>query len=105
MPTNEWQRELAKGRATLGELQHVLGCYTIDLGDEKLRSRFVTRRGMVPVKMLPDQFCDEAYRAKEKSEGWRLPELLVSVPIYWLKKSDFFSPASDLGCISNFSAL
>lgn len=98
METEEWQKELQEGRETLDELQRVLGCYTIDLSDEEMRVRFTARRGMLSVEVLPACFIKEAYALKENGEGWRLPELLVPVPIYWLKQSQFFSPVSDLGC-------
>jgi CRISPR-associated endonuclease/helicase Cas3 len=100
VPTEEWQRELTEGRATLDELQRILGCYTIDLSDEALRERFTARRGMVTVEVLPAQFVEEAYRLKEQGELWRLPELLVPVPIWWFKEfSEQFSPISDLGVV------
>ncbi len=98
METEEWQKELQEGRETLDELQRVLGCYTIDLSDEEMRARFTARRGTISVEVLPACFIEEAYALKENREGWRLPELLVPVPIYWLKQSQFFSPVSDLGC-------
>ena len=98
--TEDWQRELAEGRTTLDELQRILGCYTIDLSDEELRSRFATRRGMVSVEVLPAQFLEEAYRLKEESEGWRLPELLVPVPIWWFKGfAGRFTANSELGVV------
>jgi len=100
--TEEWQKELQEGQKTLDDLQRTLGCYTIDLADEEMRALFTARRGTLSVEVLPAQFVEEAYELKEKGEGWRLPELLVSVPIYWLKQSDFFSPASDLECIQTF---
>ncbi len=99
MGTEEWQRELQEGRQTLDDLQQTLGCYTIDLSDEEMRARFTARRGTLTVEVLPACFLDEAYALKENGEGWRLPELLVPVPIYWLKQSQFFSLASDLGCL------
>ena len=100
VPTEAWQRELAEGRATLDELQCILGCYTIDLSDEELRSRFTARRGMVSVEVLPMQFVPEAYELKERGELWRLPELLVPVPIWWLKAyQNAFSMISDLELI------
>ncbi|MDT7924845.1 MAG: CRISPR-associated helicase Cas3' [Chlorobiota bacterium] len=100
VPTEEWQRELAEGRATLGELQHILGCYTIDLSDEALRERFTARRGMVTVEVLPVQFVEEAYQLKEQGELWRLPELLVPVPIWWFREfAGCFAPNSDLRVI------
>jgi hypothetical protein len=55
---------LAEGRATLDELQRILGCYTIDLSDEVLRERFTARRGMVTVEVLPAQFVEEAVPAQ-----------------------------------------
>jgi CRISPR-associated endonuclease/helicase Cas3 len=97
VPTEEWQRELAEGRATLDELQRILGCYTIDLSDEALRERFTARRGMVTVEVLPAQFVEEAYQLKEQGELWRLPELLVPVPIWWFRVcAEQFSSLSDL---------
>ena len=51
------------------------------------------------MEVLPEQFAEEAYNLKEKGEGWRLPEPLVPVPIYWLKQNEFFSYVSDLGYI------
>ncbi len=99
METEGWQKELQEGRKTLDDLQQTLGCYTIDLADEEMRVLFTARRGTLSVEVLPAQFVEEAYDLKEKGEGWRLPELLVPVPIYWLKQSEFFSLASDLGCI------
>ena len=103
--TEDWQRELAEGRATLDELQRILGCYTIDLSDEELRSRFTARRGMVSVEVLPAQFLEEAYRLKEEGKGWQLPELLVPVPIWWLKVfAEQFSPVSDLGVVQTMLA-
>ncbi len=100
VPTEAWQRELAEGRATLDELQRILGCYTIDLSDEELRSRFTARRGMVSVEVLPERFLREAYELKERGELWQLPELLVPVPIWWFKEfAERFSPISDLGVV------
>ncbi len=100
VPTEAWQRELAEGHSTLDELQRVLGCYTIDLSDEELRGCFTARRGMVSVEALPARFLEEGYALKERGEGWRLPELLVPVPIWWIKVlAEQFSPISDLDVV------
>lgn len=100
IPMEDWQKELAAGRETLQYVQRVLGCYTIDLSDEELRERFTARRGMVSIEVLPAQFLEEAYQLKKQSDGWRLPELLVPVPIWWLKQfAEHFSPVSDLGVV------
>lgn len=95
--TEEWREELQAGRASLDEVQRVLGCYTIDLSDEEMRARFTARRGMVSIEVLPAQFVEQAYQLKDRGEGWRFPELLVPVPIYWLQIADgFFTALSDL---------
>jgi CRISPR-associated endonuclease/helicase Cas3 len=84
----------------LDELQRILGCYTIDLSDEVLRERFTARRGMVTVEVLPVQFVEEAYQLKEQGELWRLPELLVPVPIWWFREfAGCFDSDSDLRVI------
>ncbi|MCS6949315.1 MAG: CRISPR-associated helicase Cas3' [Armatimonadota bacterium] len=94
----EWQEELQEGMTTLSEVQRILGCYTIDLSDEEMRQRFTARRGVVSVEVIPEQFVQEAYKMREAGEGWRLVELLVPVPIYWLSKfRDAFCPSADLG--------
>jgi len=98
MGTEEWQEEVHDGRTTLDEVQHILGCYTVDLSDEEMRARFTARRGMISVEVLPEQYRQQAYELKEQGEGWRLPELLVPVPIYWLRQGEFFTPVADLRC-------
>nr|BAL57693.1 metal dependent phosphohydrolase [uncultured Acetothermia bacterium]BAL59377.1 metal dependent phosphohydrolase [Candidatus Acetothermum autotrophicum] len=98
--TPEWERELQDGQKTLGEVQRILGCYTIDLADEELRERFTARRGMVTVEVLPARFLEEAYMLKECDEGWRLPELLVPVPLWWFRQfAQHFRPVSDLNVV------
>ncbi|GBD11648.1 CRISPR-associated endonuclease/helicase Cas3 [bacterium HR23] len=96
--TQVWQGELAAGRATLSEVQNTLGCYTIDLTDEEMQARFTARKGNLSVEVLPEAFVPEAFALKEKGEGWRIPELLVPVPSYWLRLGGFTS-LSDLGCL------
>lgn len=79
----DWQRELEEGRRTPGELADILGCFTIDLGEEELRARFATRRGVLSVDVLPARFAEQARTWVEAGERWRLVELLVPVPIGW----------------------
>ena len=100
MTSLEWQRELEDGRQTLDELQRILGCYTIDLSDDEMRTRFTARRGTLSVDVLPEVFVQKAYQFQANDEEkWRLPELLVPVPAYWLKQREFFTPMTDLRCI------
>lgn len=100
IPTKSWQEEFADGRRTLDEVQRVLGCYTIDLSDEKLRDKFVSRRGIISIEVLPRQFVEQAYQLKEQKELWRLPELLVPVPVYWVTLfREAFTPLEDLNLL------
>jgi CRISPR-associated endonuclease/helicase Cas3 len=96
----DWKDELQAGARTLEEFQKDLGCYTIDLSDPEHASRFTARRGTISIDVLPHQFVKEAYQFVETREYWRLAELLVPVPIYWLKTHrDRFTPCSDLNLL------
>ncbi len=94
-----FQRDFDLGRKTFREVREILGCYTIDLADEELKARFTTRKGTPSVEVLPETFLDEARAFKGQGEGWRLVELLVPVPIWWLNAfRDWFYRTEDLGC-------
>jgi len=94
-----FRRDFELGRKTLREVREILGCYTIDLADEELRTHFATRKGTPSVEVLPEMFLDEARSFKDRGESWRLVELLVPVPIWWLNAfRDWFYPAEDFGC-------
>lgn len=95
----EWQRELADGRSALAEIQEILGCYTIDLSDEEMRARFTARRGAISVDVLPIEFEAHARELRESGNAWRIPELLVPVPIYWLRDRELFLSEGELSCI------
>lgn len=93
-----FQEALQQGRRTLQEVQRICGCYTINLKDEQMRQRFATRRGEIQIQVLPEQFMQEAYQLREQKQLWRLPELLVPVPYWWLiQYPQHFTPAEDLG--------
>ncbi|OAG28543.1 CRISPR-associated helicase/endonuclease Cas3 [Thermodesulfatator autotrophicus] len=96
---DSFQKDFELGRKTLQEVREILGCYTIDLADEELRARFATRRGTPSVEVLPETFLDEARAFKNQGKGWRLIELLVPVPIWWIPAfKDWFYPTEELGC-------
>lgn len=97
--SDDWKREFLEGRNTLDEVQRILGCYTINLSDEEMRERFTARRGHLSVDVIPSGYVQEAYELKQKEEFWRLPELFVPVPIYWLRQSEYFAFIEDLNCI------
>ncbi|MFB6271775.1 MAG: CRISPR-associated helicase Cas3' [Salinibacter sp.] len=97
MASAAWQAELRQGRETLDAVQRILGCDTIDLSDEEMRDRFTSRRGQVSVEVLPASLYAEADRLKEAGQRWRLPELLVPVPIYWVvQAAEAFTALQDL---------
>ncbi|AEH44114.1 metal dependent phosphohydrolase [Thermodesulfatator indicus DSM 15286] len=96
---DSFQRDFDLGRRTLQEVREILGCYTIDLADEELRARFATRKGTPSVEVLPETLLEEAQAFKAQGEAWRLVELLVPVPIWWLHAfKGWFYPSEDLGC-------
>ena len=98
--SEDWERELREGRRTLEEVQRILGCYTIDLGDEEMRAKFTARRGHISIEVLPESLLQEAYELHERGEGWKIVELLVPVPIWWpVRFSEWFYPCGDLGCL------
>ena len=99
-----YQREIEEGVQNLREIQKVLGCYTIDLSDERLRSYFMTRRrGMVSIEVLPESLREEAEDLLEKGEKWRLVELLVPIPVYWLVRGwgSLFWKEDNLGILTS----
>lgn len=94
----DWQKEFERGKKTVDEIQKVLGCYTIDLTDEEMTELFKTRSGAPSIEVLPDIFSNQAEELKIKKELWRLPELLVPVPVWWKKKlPNAFTPIPDIG--------
>ncbi|GBC92709.1 CRISPR-associated endonuclease/helicase Cas3 [bacterium HR15] len=96
--SDEFQRERQQGYETLKAVQRICGCYTIDLADEQMRQRFATRKGEVQIEVLPQMFQQEAYRLREQKSLWRLPELLVPVPYWWLIRfAERFEVPRDLG--------
>ena len=100
MAQKSYQDEIKEGINHLAAIREILGCYTLDLNDEKLRGYFMTRRrGGASIDVLPDSFLDEAIKFKENGERWRLTELLVPVPIYWVSKflNKWFWADQDLG--------
>ena len=100
MTSEEYQKELQEGRENLRTLRDILGCYTLDLADERLRAFFMTRRrGIVSVEVLPAEFEAEAWKMVESGERWKIVELLVPVPAYWVSRywGQWFHAISDLG--------
>lgn len=100
MPRESYRKELELGRERLQELRDILGCYTLDLSDEKLRAFFTTRRrGGISIDVLPKSLLAEAERLVEAGKRWKLPELLVPVPAYWVSRywDHWFWPCTDLG--------
>lgn len=90
--------ELKEGEQNFLELKKYLGNYTVDLGDEEFRSRFITRKGIFSIDMVPEQFVDEAYQLIEQRKRWKLVELTVPVRGYWTKIwPGLFVPSKDLG--------
>ena len=90
-------KEIQEGEDNLREIKKYLGNYTIDLSDEEIRGRFITRKGMLSIDVIPEQFLNEAYKFVEEDKRWKIVELTVPVPIYWIKVyTGYFYPDSGL---------
>lgn len=97
MTLESWNEEFNEGVQTLEEVQNILGCYTIDLSDENMRDRFITRRGQVSVDVIPTAFLQDVYHLYEVGEAWRIVEYLTPVPIWWVYQfSDRFPSCKDI---------
>ncbi|WP_198469992.1 CRISPR-associated helicase Cas3' [Acetomicrobium sp. S15 = DSM 107314] len=97
MALESWNKEFNEGAQTLEEVQNILGCYTIDLSDENMRDKFITRRGQISVDVIPAAFLQDVYHLYEIGEAWRIVEYLTPVPIWWIYQfSDRFPPCKDI---------
>jgi len=95
---DSFRKDLVEGEQNIVELKKSLGNFTIDLGDEEFRSRFVTRKGIFSIDVIPEQFVEEAYQFIEQGKRWKLVELTVPVHGYWTKMwPDLFVSSKDLG--------
>lgn len=82
--TKKWQDAFQQGQENLKWIQEVLGTYTVDLSDEEIVQRFGTRSGAMSIEVLPQRFRDDAQGLIDQRKRWKLVELLVPVPIWWL---------------------
>ena len=106
IPQESYQKEVEEGVHNLKKLKEILGCYTIDLSDERLRSYFMTRRrGMISTEVLPESLSEEAENIFKKGKKWQLVELLVPVPLYWITKhwGSLFWKEEDFGIMTSLS--
>jgi len=97
MDLDSWKKEFNEGAQTLEEIQKTLGCYTIDLSDENMRSKFTTRRGQISIDVIPKRFLQDVYSLYERGETWRIVEYLTPIPIWWINRfPEEFSPCKDI---------
>jgi len=97
MALDSWNKEFSEGAQTLEEIQKTLGCYTIDLSDENMRSKFTTRRGQISIDVIPKIFLQDVYGLYERGETWRIVEYLTPIPIWWIYRfPEEFPPCKDI---------
>lgn len=97
MALDSWNKEFSEGAQTLEEIQEILGCYTIDLSDENMRSKFTTRRGQISIDVIPKTFLQDVYCLYERGETWRIVEYLTPIPIWWVHRfPEEFPPCKDI---------
>jgi CRISPR-associated endonuclease/helicase Cas3 len=62
-----------------------------------MRAKFTARRGDISIEVLPESLLQAAHELHERSEDWRMVELLVPVPIWWpVRFPKWFYQSSDL---------
>lgn len=98
--TDTFKEEFNQGIQNIERIRKYCGCFTIDLSDEDFRSRFITRKGIFSIDIIPETFLQEAFELLEQEKRWKLVELTLPVPGYWVKIwSQYFYPSEDLGYV------
>ena len=83
--TDYFKGNFEEGQKNFKELRDTLGTFTVDLGDEEFRKRFITRKGIYSIDVIPSLFVEEALTLVENNKRWKLIELVVPVHGYWAK--------------------
>ncbi len=98
MQEPEYEADWQEGRRNVDEMLDLLGIYTVNLADEEMAQRFLSRKSTMPVNVLPAPFEEEALAWKQTRQGWRLPEVLVPIRVNWLTIApDHFQFSQELG--------
>jgi len=94
--THDFKNLFEEGYEKVKEFNEALGIQTISLHDDNLKKRFFTRLSKILREdIVPWDFREEAYYMIENKEKWRIPEIMVSIPSYWLKntKIEYITPS------------
>ncbi len=94
--TQEFKNLFEEGYNKVEEFKEALGLQTISLHDDNLKKKFFTRLSkIVREDVIPWDYREEAYRMIENKEKWRIPEIMVSIPSYWLKNTriEYITPS------------
>jgi CRISPR-associated endonuclease/helicase Cas3 len=84
--TEDFQVNFRDGLRKVDEFKRILGLRTISLHDEEMRKRFFTRlSNVVREEVIPWTYREEAKRLLESKKKWKIKELMVPVPINWLR--------------------
>lgn len=68
------------------EFEKLLGTYTINLSDERMRKKFFTREtSMISQSVIPCKFREGVEKLIKNKKAWEVPEYMVSIPAWWLK--------------------
>ncbi|MGC8893234.1 MAG: CRISPR-associated helicase Cas3' [candidate division WOR-3 bacterium] len=81
--TEKFRTEMKEGQMKAKQLREELGLYSLLL-EEKTEQR-LTRKGMLTVEVIPRKFEAEACTLVEQKQSWKLSEIMVSVPWWWVK--------------------
>lgn len=88
MNAEKFKNLYEEGKQRVNEFYDILGPYTIDLSDIDMLSKFVTRKtDYITEWVIPiDLWNQEGINLFERGFKWMLPELMVPVPVWWLKE-------------------
>ncbi len=85
--TEDFKERYESGKNKVNEFKEILGTYTINLSDESMRKRFFTREtSVITESVVPCKFRDEVENYIEEGKTWKIPELMVSIPVWWLNE-------------------
>ncbi len=78
-----FRREIKEGQVKAKQLRESLGLYSLFL-EENIEQR-LTRKGMLTLEVIPKRFETEACTLVEQNQSWKLSEIMVPVPWWWVK--------------------
>ncbi len=96
--TESFKNDFEDGYNRVDNFKEILGLRTISLSkDEDLKKKFFTRLSkVVRENVVPWDYRAEAYEMIDKKQKWKISEIMVPIPMYWLKSTRIEYLTSDI---------